>query len=193
MFLFSNTAFFSLRIWAVWGKRWTPFLVVLVISLIPAWLNITLEVRRVATHKGVRSDLTTLLNRDGTLYFGTLLVLNITVVVLDDQHVNVNPAMILCNALTSILISRFILNLQQLAYENRYQQGYEDDDEDEVSDYGNSQMISTDLGNVGEPFSQGTIPEYIWSTHSSSEYLLNDPLAVGLLDDFGEESWHDEV
>lgn len=50
-------------------------------------------------------------------------------------------------------------------------------------------MISTDLGNVGEPFSQGTIPEYIWSTHSSSEYLLNDPLAVGLLDDFGEESW----
>lgn len=33
-------AFFSLRIWAVWGKRWTPFLVVLVISLIPAWLNI---------------------------------------------------------------------------------------------------------------------------------------------------------
>jgi len=58
-------------------------------------------------------SLSGLLIRDGTLYFATLLCLNIASLVVDTTpQVNVNPVAAFIDTFTAILLSRLILNLR---------------------------------------------------------------------------------
>ena len=88
---------------------------------------------------------------------------------------------------TSMLISRFILNLRNLSFRRQYNSQLVDEDDDEDEDeesYNEPVVLSTVFGNYGAPLSQGSIPsEYNWTWSDSRENLLSDPLMSGLYDD----------
>ncbi|KAI0667152.1 hypothetical protein C8Q78DRAFT_982689, partial [Trametes maxima] len=72
----------------------------------------TYRVRKIAEGSGVRTPLLDLLLRDGTLYFGTMLLLNVLhILITFVQQVSVMGDV--ADVLTSILVSRFILNLRE--------------------------------------------------------------------------------
>ncbi|KAI0641610.1 hypothetical protein C8Q79DRAFT_1014055 [Trametes meyenii] len=72
----------------------------------------TYRVRKMAEGGGVRTPLLDLLLRDGTIYFGTMLLLNVLhILITFVQEVSVMGDV--ADVLTAILVSRFILNLRE--------------------------------------------------------------------------------
>ncbi|KAI0760625.1 hypothetical protein C8Q74DRAFT_1297735 [Fomes fomentarius] len=87
----------------------TDLLVVLL-----TWIK-TFEIKRAAAGLHLKTSLTTLLLRDGTLYFAVLVVLNMIHIIIDRSNATINPMATFIDAFTAILISRFMLNLREIA------------------------------------------------------------------------------
>ncbi|KAI0078644.1 hypothetical protein K474DRAFT_1706364 [Panus rudis PR-1116 ss-1] len=82
-----------------------------VLVIVFTWIK-TIGIKRVASSVNMKASLSTLLLRDGTIYFGTLLALHIAHFVTLETNVIWNPLPIFIDAITTILITRFILNLR---------------------------------------------------------------------------------
>ncbi|CDO71052.1 hypothetical protein BN946_scf184844.g56 [Trametes cinnabarina] len=82
--------------------------------LVLTWMK-TYEIQKLAS--GLRSNATfsTLILRDGTLYFGTMLALNVADLIVLRSNVLFDPLPVFIDVFTCILISRFMLNLRQVS------------------------------------------------------------------------------
>ncbi|KAI0353399.1 hypothetical protein OH77DRAFT_627554 [Trametes cingulata] len=132
--------FASLRVYAIWSRDWRPALPVLLLALITPASNMYLDIigtpipaprpsfgcaiqtnvapelySQSATRTDAGTSLVTLLLRDGTVYFLLLLILNIAQIILAALVPGDNFIAFFISPLTSILISRFLLNLREVA------------------------------------------------------------------------------
>ncbi|KAJ3479272.1 hypothetical protein NLI96_g9180 [Meripilus lineatus] len=81
----------------------------------------TYSIRKTTTRVNGKTDLLTLIIRDGSIYFGANLIINVAAVITNYMFVNISsPATQFSTALSSILFSRFILNIRGLHYD-RYE------------------------------------------------------------------------
>ncbi|KAJ2972979.1 hypothetical protein NUW54_g12156 [Trametes sanguinea] len=82
--------------------------------LVLTWIK-TYEIKKLT--RGLRTNATfsTLILRDGTLYFGTLLALNVADLIVLRTIVLFDPLPVFIDVFTCILISRFMLNLREVA------------------------------------------------------------------------------
>ncbi|KAI0754175.1 hypothetical protein C8Q80DRAFT_1265851 [Daedaleopsis nitida] len=78
------------------------------------WIK-TFEIKRVAAGLQLKTSLTTLLLRDGTLYFGVLVILNAIDLAINTSNATINPMSTFIDAFTCILVSRFMLRLRSIA------------------------------------------------------------------------------
>ncbi|KAJ3476720.1 hypothetical protein NLI96_g10968 [Meripilus lineatus] len=235
--LFSGTAFSSLRVWAISGKRMLPLVVVLVPSLVVPIVNIygftlpgeefvypqlgcvfiptkvappanlcycfrlpiasrcaailtdilvicitwqnTSSLRITAQKAATKITLTTLLIRDGTIYFFFLLVLNIVSLVFDtipsSRVLNFGGSVItnLVAAVSSILISRFILDLRGI-----YASGNQESDKAMSS----VKFAARITGNLGAPLEDASTWDTNAADNTTESVILSDrPFAEGLL------------
>ncbi|KAH9917156.1 EAP30/Vps36 family-domain-containing protein [Epithele typhae] len=114
------------------------------------WLK-TYEIRRLSYRLHFKTSLSTLLLRDGTLYFGILLILNVIDIILNSNESLYNPLPPFIEAVTCILISRFMLNLRQTAQEMD-----EGTTTVALSQFSSIQIASGLAGDMGAPLSHGT-------------------------------------
>lgn len=228
----------AFRVWAIWGQRWTLFLVVLPIALIVpcfnvanfasartnqvnglqvpfggcVWMSVlsmettqrlqvitrvsaiitdlivlcstwlkTHKIRRKMQFNKVKAPLLALLFRDGSMYFGALLFLNILALVAE-YLVNTleNPVPYFIDVLTCILISRFMLNLRSFKVAENSKISSASAGYYPTSNSGG--VLSTIVGNFGAPLSMGSLDdEDGLSLEVSSSDLHDDPLAAGLI------------
>ncbi|KAJ3489253.1 hypothetical protein NLI96_g2240 [Meripilus lineatus] len=104
--------FFTLmnEVVSIFGRAHAIFYDALVLVL--TWIK-TIWIKRTCLKLGVKASLTTLLLRDGTIYFLLLLMLNVcNVVAIRFGRFGALPA--ITEVITSILISRFIINLREV-------------------------------------------------------------------------------
>ncbi|KAI0331799.1 hypothetical protein GY45DRAFT_1433703 [Cubamyces sp. BRFM 1775] len=82
--------------------------------LILTWVK-TYQIKKLASILEADASFSTLILRDGSLYFGALLVLNVVDLIILQSNVLFDPLPVFIDVLTCILISRFMLNLRQIA------------------------------------------------------------------------------
>ncbi|KAI0641385.1 hypothetical protein C8Q79DRAFT_1014332 [Trametes meyenii] len=82
--------------------------------VILTWVK-TYGIRKLATVLRSETSISALLLRDGTLYFSTMLLLNVLDLIILQSDVIFDPLPIFIDVFTCILISRFMLNLRQVA------------------------------------------------------------------------------
>lgn len=125
------------------------------IILVVTWLK-TYRIKREADEVNVKTSIVTLLLRDGTIYFGVLLILNVLHLVLSLTNVFLDVTYFV-TSLSSIIISRFLLNLRQI--------GLSGHDENQRPSFVHSvvpnshisdiRFRSTIMGNIGASLSHG--------------------------------------
>ncbi|KAH9949955.1 hypothetical protein B0H21DRAFT_819653 [Amylocystis lapponica] len=156
--------------------------------LVLTWAK-TYGIKRIASQLHVKATLTTMLLRDGTVYFATLLVLNfVSLIVLKTSVVEINPVPKFVDAFTCILISRFILKLREV---------FLTDADDTLrtqfsTERSAPQFASRFLGNLGAPLEHGTT--FVTDNTGTNTVcnsvafveLSKDPLAAGLFSDNAE-------
>ncbi|KAI0926274.1 hypothetical protein AcV5_008776 [Taiwanofungus camphoratus] len=86
-----------------------------VLVLATTWYK-TYAIKREADLANVRVSLVTLLLRDGTLYFAIILMMNIVQIITGTINSLFNYVTVFLAPISSILISRFLLNLRQLSH-----------------------------------------------------------------------------
>ncbi|CCM06021.1 uncharacterized protein FIBRA_08265 [Fibroporia radiculosa] len=167
------------------------------IVLILTWLK-TAEIQRAFSSAHVKGgSISSLIQRDGTVYFLTLLVLNVVnLIAIKFQDYGCIPA--LTEVLSSILISRFLLNLRGVYLSDSELQ------EDAINklstnrDLGTSQLSSLRFsysiaGNLGAPLNDLLSDAYFdggsehSSVHDDVAYISANPLAVGFFVDHAED------
>ncbi|KAI0331800.1 hypothetical protein GY45DRAFT_1369766 [Cubamyces sp. BRFM 1775] len=82
--------------------------------IVLTWIK-TYQMKKEASVLGSGAAFSSLIFRDGTLYFGTMLILNVAHLVVLQSTDTLDPLPIFVDVFTSILISRFMLNLRQVA------------------------------------------------------------------------------
>ncbi|CAL1698756.1 unnamed protein product [Somion occarium] len=83
--------------------------------IIGATLMKTFRIKREAVKVGIPAKLTTLLIRDGSVWWLALLGVNVVNIIFDYIHMFANPATFFVNVMRSIMLSRFILSLRSLS------------------------------------------------------------------------------
>ncbi|RDX46707.1 hypothetical protein OH76DRAFT_1420098 [Lentinus brumalis] len=154
----------------------------------------TAKVRKAALSLDVHPSLMVLLLRDGTTYFLLLLVMNLAQIVVAAEVLGNNFIAFFISPLTSILITRFLLNLRQLAHTSASAPQFSDSEASRsaiISTQFPSMHLSFDiLGNMGAPLRSGFDGD---STEVSFEQKLRyagEPLLAGLVkvEDFRAEN-----
>ncbi|KAH9919350.1 hypothetical protein B0H21DRAFT_713016 [Amylocystis lapponica] len=155
--------------------------------LVLTWIK-TYGIKRIASQMHVKATLTTMLLRDGTVYFATLLILNVVSLIVLKSSVEINPVPNFIDAFTCILISRFILNLRE-AFSINADDTFRTQFSSQLSV---PQFASRFLGNLGAPLEHGTTfvsentgTTTAWDSVAFAE-LSKDPLAAGLFPDNAE-------
>ncbi|PCH34968.1 hypothetical protein WOLCODRAFT_155612 [Wolfiporia cocos MD-104 SS10] len=151
------------------------------IVLVLTWIK-TAEIARAFTRaEKPTGHLVTLILRDGTLYFVTMLILNvINLVVIEFQDFGSLPA--LTEVLTSILISRFLLNLRGVYLAQGESRSY-DESSLQSTRMSSLQFADDIVGNLGAPLSEDDHDEqYDEATGEDEEnsYISDNPLIFGL-------------
>ncbi|KAH9888010.1 EAP30/Vps36 family-domain-containing protein, partial [Cubamyces lactineus] len=82
--------------------------------LILTWVK-TYHIKKLASILETEASFATLILRDGSLYLGAMLVLNVIDLVILRSDVLFDPLPVFIDVFTCILISRFMLNLRQIA------------------------------------------------------------------------------
>ncbi|GBE88858.1 hypothetical protein SCP_1402660 [Sparassis crispa] len=157
------------------------------------WIK-TYGIRKVASQMHIKATISTLLLRDGTIYFGTMLALNVVDLIIVQSDVIFNPLPNFIDVITCILISRFLLNLREVVVDGDGNQGESLD----VSARLSLQFAASVLGNIGAP-----LEHTMWSArHEGVEEegeeeeqrervlrVSSNPLMVGLgMEDDGVSS-----
>jgi len=149
------------------------------VVLILVWLR-TYTIMREISKFGDGPHLSTLLLRDGTIYFVSLLILNVVnLIAIRFQSFGSVPA--LTSVLSSILISRFFLDLREV-----YLSG-DPGSSTTLSSKMSEPCFATAAGNLGAPLATLVDSEgrYDWTHDDEDEgpRISNDPLMVGLRSD----------
>ncbi|GBE83894.1 hypothetical protein SCP_0509510 [Sparassis crispa] len=150
-----------------------------VIVLCVTWFN-TYTIKRDADNANIKATIVTLLLRDGTFYFLCLLCLNIIAIVLDARTPYVYILYFVA-PISSMLISRFLLNLRHIYYATGSSAGSGDPSGPStgtfMSDMQFAGAASPYIGNMGAPLSHGT---FMLSGGSVSESIDDDKVVVPL-------------
>ncbi|KAJ3483229.1 hypothetical protein NLI96_g6456 [Meripilus lineatus] len=217
----TSSAFNTLRVWAIWGRRWFPIFMVLPFAIILPIMNAyylsqlfvidvsnspypdgtcivqavtrgsvvltdlfvlgltwakTYNVKKAATQAGVRADLVTLIIRDGTLYFGIHLIINVVAVVTDyTLPSGASPLADFANACPAVLFTRFILNLRTTNESDNAASGSLPNS---TIDFARSVT-----GNIGAPLEYTRSEDAsVDEAYTSSEQEKENPLFLGILD-----------
>jgi len=152
------------------------------VVLVLVWLR-TYTIMREISKFGSGPHLSTLLLRDGTIYFVSLLILNIAnLIAIRFQSFGSIPA--LTSVLTSILISRFFLDLREV-----YLSGQNPEGSTTAPSHMSAVQFASAAGNLGAPLVALFDPEerHDW-VHNEDEdeetpRVSDDPLMVGLRSD----------
>lgn len=155
------------------------------------WLKTYMIRRKMKFSKNkAKTPLITLLYRDGTVYFGSLLLLNVLALVAEyivEQLENPIPYFI--DVLTAILISRFMLRLRSFkvisdpssSSHHKDPSHYHSTSTSSTSTTPSAGVLSTIIGNFGAPLSMGSV-----DFRSGSEYWGRGS------DRHGEERYREE-
>ncbi|EKM57500.1 uncharacterized protein PHACADRAFT_26171 [Phanerochaete carnosa HHB-10118-sp] len=139
--------------------------------LIMTWIK-TYSIYRAARRAGAGTGLSQLLIRDGTLYFGTLLVFNILAVVINSTSADLNPVNYFNDNVNCIFISRFILNLRSVGANINNRAGTSTSGKDTVMWGGLGGPLAHNRSSVFSGYTQDiTMQEF---------ERMNGPLAAGL-------------
>ncbi|OBZ67914.1 hypothetical protein A0H81_12146 [Grifola frondosa] len=133
--------------------------------LVLTWAK-TFGIKRAAMSLHIKATLSTLLLRDGTLYFAILLLLNVVDLVVLQSDVIFNPLPIFIDVFTCILISRFMLNLREVFYSD---DPLHDHSASLVSRFSNVNFASNVIGNLGAPLAYDG-----WTTDSTNVRAAED-------------------
>ncbi|KAH9939943.1 hypothetical protein B0H21DRAFT_824979 [Amylocystis lapponica] len=181
----------SLRMYAIWAKDWRVLVGLAFLGLIPPVVNMYYFTTLIIVSPPppfVRcmnyvelSNLTVdivLLLRDGTIYFLTLLILFVITLVADIHWIpEWFTIQLLIDTLSSILISRFFLNLREV-----YLSGYGTDGSSILpSQISTVRFASVFAGNLGAPLQDDF--EETAGEEEERAYISDDPLVVGLFDE----------
>jgi len=147
------------------------------IVLVLVWLR-TYTIMRDLSKFGGGPNLSTLLLRDGTVYFVSLLVLNVVnLIAIRFQSFGSVPA--LTSVLSSTLISRFFLDLREV-----YLSGGGLDGSSSLPSKMSDPLFASAAGNLGAPLVALFDPEerhgWIDEDEEETPRVSNDPLMVGL-------------
>ncbi|KAI0821839.1 hypothetical protein BC628DRAFT_1422262 [Trametes gibbosa] len=143
--------------------------------LLLTWVK-TYEIKKLASGLHSEATFSSLLLRDGTLYFGTMLMLNVVDLAVLQSDVLFNPLPIFIDVFTCILISRFMLNLRQVAHRESGDAG--STSEAFLSRLSTLRFSPDVVGDLGAPLSHGdwtqaTAPvantSFTESTHAQSD------------------------
>ncbi|KAI0942713.1 hypothetical protein AcW1_003270 [Taiwanofungus camphoratus] len=140
-------------------------------------LYATYNIKQFANHATIKVSVTTLLLRDGTIYFSILLALNIANVIINLLN-SVITISLFVSVFTSILISHLFLNLRQV----HLAQGDTPSQPSRISDL---QFASRIVGNIGAPLNHGLISDQIDEIIGSEDIeeipqVVKEPLKDGL-------------
>ncbi|EMD33169.1 hypothetical protein CERSUDRAFT_98766 [Gelatoporia subvermispora B] len=114
--LFGIWAVFSgVRTFAISGSNWALALVVFLLSVVPVATNATYVTWRDARRNNIRAPFATILLKDGTLYFIALLIINVVNIIGITTASFNTTVTYFATPLSSIIVTRFLLNLRQLA------------------------------------------------------------------------------
>lgn len=122
------------------------------VILVLTWLKTAGNMKHFAT-LNIQTSLMAMLFRDGTVYFVFLLLLN--VVDLVNIHMKFELITAITEVITSILISRFILNLRSVYMVSQCSFG----SSFHASRFDDILVLNTVVGNLGAPFDIGMYPE----------------------------------
>ncbi|KZT07019.1 uncharacterized protein LAESUDRAFT_812368 [Laetiporus sulphureus 93-53] len=142
----------------------------------------TIEIRRTSSQAFKKCRLVALIERDGTIYFLMLLILNaVNLAAVEFRAFGCLPA--LTEALSSILISRFILNMRSVCLSSN---GQLDSSnllaESQLSDLYFSHLVTGNLNSpLGDSFQEGDEElDRRMGTEDEAVFVTSDPLAAGL-------------
>jgi len=148
------------------------------VILILTWVKTAGIIKHFSSLK-IHTSLVTMLLRDGTVYFAFLLILNIAnLVAIEEQAFGAIPA--ISDVVTSILISRFMLNLRGV---------YTTSDSDLTSSFHPSKFsdirfVNTVVGNLGAPLNTSAPVDDAEAvedeSRSSKIHFSSNPLMAGL-------------
>lgn len=149
------------------------------VILILTWVKTAGIMRHFHSLK-IQTSLVNMLFRDGTVYFVFLLILNVVnLIAIKEQAFGAIPA--LTDVITSILISRFMLNLRSV---------YTASDSDisssfHPSKFSDIRFVNTIVGNLGAPLNTGAATDHSDPVDDEPDasrlvQCSSDPLAAGL-------------
>ncbi|KAJ3526198.1 hypothetical protein NM688_g8287 [Phlebia brevispora] len=134
--------------------------------LIMTWLR-TRGIYRAAIKINTKPSLSAMLLRDGTVYFGVLLIFNIVDLIMNHVDVSENPVNLFSDVVNSIMISRFMLNLRAVHSSSN-------DHGDVTFTQGHVDFIQSNvLGDLGAVIEYGT-PSSSLSSLSGRSALISD-------------------
>ncbi|CAL1698806.1 unnamed protein product [Somion occarium] len=138
--------------------------------LILTWAK-TAGIMRSLASVHIRTSLTTMLLRDGTVYFAFLLVLNVANLVAISYNIfGALPA--LTDVVTSILITRFLLNLRGVYSSNGATTSFDFDKSMSDVRFANASDV---VGNLGAPLNS-----VLDNEEDERYFVAEDPLLAGL-------------
>lgn len=156
------------------------------IVLTVTWVK-TYRIKQEAVEANMKTTTVTLLLRDGTFYFIVLLVINVLHLTLSLTNV-FSDVTYFSTAMSSVIVSRFLLNLRQVHMEDNYP-------DEQPSFVGSTSRISdvrfasTVVGNLGAPldysstfFTNGDVESQA-ASHNAIDTGYSDVEALGELDD----------
>jgi len=161
--------------------------------LILTWAK-TYSIKREAERTGIKARLSTLLIRDGTIYFLSLFIMNVAIIAIDQTAgASVDNITWFSDAVSAVAICHLVLNLRTFQFSSHDPERSSFDRPSDMP-HNRSRSIyfaSHVLDNMGAPVSYGydsTVADSI-----STGDMLENPLAVGLHaddeDEDEEEVW----
>ncbi|OSD07814.1 hypothetical protein PYCCODRAFT_1430008, partial [Trametes coccinea BRFM310] len=141
----------------------------------------TSQARRAAMSLSRRPSLVALILRDGTMYFLLLVVMNIAQIVVAAEFPGNNFVAFFISPLTSILISRFLLNLREVAQEP--EQTYQDTTDTAIisTRFPSIHIPSSVLGNIGASLKSGFDAETAEGLYEEKISAVSEPSLTSLL------------
>ncbi|KAI0711554.1 hypothetical protein C8Q76DRAFT_785329 [Earliella scabrosa] len=146
----------------------------------------TAQVRKAALSLDLHPSIMTLLLRDGTAYFLLLFVMNIGQIIVASQVPGTNWIAFFASPLTSILITRFLLNLRQVArVADRLSPSGETSSPVISTQFPSVQLSTGLLGNLGAPL-RSAYDSTDDHTEADGEFedklvYVDEPLLAGLV------------
>jgi len=151
--------------------------------LIATWMK-TLGIWRAARQVGIKTSLTTLIIRDGTVYFGILIIFNTADVIIAHVQPSEDASSVLTyyiGVLSTIMLSRLMLNLRNVSVALPNNSEFEDG-RNRISSI-KFDYIGSVLGNIGAPVSYDDDLFEASEVEGEIKETLSDPLAAGLFDE----------